>query len=69
MNNKTVLSFDWLNNNHNIVKIFMTATYEALDYLPFLNKLEVLKDADYNNNNVKDFYRYESQDTVTPIIQ
>ena len=39
------------------------------DYLPFKEPLQVLKDADYYNNNVKDFYRYESQDTITPIVQ
>lgn len=69
MNNNTVFSFNWLNNNDNIVKILMSATYEALDYLPWKNKLITLKDADYNNNNVKDFYRYEKQDTVLPVIQ
>lgn len=69
MNNKTVLSFNWLNNNSDVIKIFMTATYESLDYLPFKEPLQVLKDADYYNNNVKDFYRYESQDTITPIVQ
>lgn len=69
MNPKTVLSFNWLNNNDNIIKIFMTATYESLDYLPFRNKLKGLKHADYTKNNVKDFYRYENEGTILPIVQ
>lgn len=69
MNNKTVLSFNWINNNDDIIKIFMTATYESLDYLPFKEPLQILKEADYYENNVDGFYRYEKQDTIIPVIQ
>ncbi|WP_121609835.1 DEAD/DEAH box helicase family protein [Mesobacillus foraminis] len=44
-NTKTELSFNFLNENSNAVKIFMTATSEGLGYLPWKHKLEVLKKA------------------------
>lgn len=68
-NTKTELSFNLLNNNNKAIKIFMTATPEGLDYLPWINKLEVLHEANYYNNQVKEMYRYEQNETVEAIVQ
>ncbi|MFF3025223.1 DEAD/DEAH box helicase family protein [Gottfriedia sp. NPDC057948] len=67
-NTKTELAFNFLNQNKKAIKIFMTATSEGLGYLPWNNKLEVLNEANYYNNNVKDMYRYEQNETVLAVI-
>ncbi|WP_291650949.1 DEAD/DEAH box helicase family protein [Clostridium sp.] len=69
INSKTILSFDWLNNNENAVKILMTGTYESLFYLPFDSKIEVLKEADYYNNNVESLLRYEERETALSVVE
>jgi hypothetical protein len=68
-NTKTELAFDFLNQNDKAIKIFMTATSEGLYYLPWKNELEVLKEANFYNNQVKDMYRYEQNGTVAAIVQ
>lgn len=67
-NTRTELAFDFLNENTEAIKIFMTATSEGLGYLPWKNKLEVLHVANYYNNQVKDMYRYEQNETVLAVI-
>ncbi|MDN4493360.1 DEAD/DEAH box helicase family protein [Ureibacillus aquaedulcis] len=67
-NTKTELSFNYLNENTDAVKIFMTATSDGLFYLPWKNKFEVLKEANFYNNSVKDLYRYEKDETVLSVI-
>ncbi|MGG4490824.1 DEAD/DEAH box helicase family protein [Metabacillus idriensis] len=67
-NTKTELSFNFLNQNVEAVKIFMTGTYDGLYYLPWNNQLEVLKEANYYNNSVKDMFRYEQDETVAAVV-
>ncbi|MEI2330796.1 DEAD/DEAH box helicase family protein, partial [Priestia megaterium] len=67
-NTQTELSFDFLNENTKTIKIFMTGTSEGLYYLPWINKLEILHEANYYNNQVKDMYRYEQNETVSAVI-
>ncbi|PFZ06586.1 hypothetical protein COL63_27450 [Bacillus pseudomycoides] len=67
-NTKTELAFDFLNENTEAIKIFMTATSGGLGYLPWTNKLEVLHEANYYNNQVKDMFRYEQNETVAAVI-
>ncbi|OZT10639.1 hypothetical protein CHN50_20955 [Priestia aryabhattai] len=67
-NTKTELAFDFLNENTKAIKIFMTGTSDGLYYLPWINKLEVLHEANYYNNQVKDMYRYEQNETVSAVI-
>jgi hypothetical protein len=67
-NPKTELSFRFLNQNNKAIKIFMTATSEGLSYLPWNNKIEVLNEANFYNNNVKDMYRYEQDETALTVI-
>ncbi|MCZ0872772.1 DEAD/DEAH box helicase family protein [Peribacillus sp. AS_2] len=68
-NARTELIFNYLNQNDKAVKILMTGTYDGLYYLPWENKLEVLKEADYYNNNIKDLFRYEQDETVLSVVQ
>lgn len=68
-NTKTELSFNFLNENMNAVKIYMTATSEGLYYLPWMNELKVLKEANFYNNQVKDLYRYENPETISSVIK
>jgi hypothetical protein len=67
-NTRTELAFNFLNQNDKAVKIFMTATAEGLYYLPWNNELEVLKEANFYNNQVKDLYRYEQNETVSSVV-
>lgn len=67
-NTKTELAFNFLNQNDKATKILMTATSEGLHYLPWKNELEVLKEANFYNNQVKDMYRYEKDETVAAVI-
>ncbi|MED0977009.1 DEAD/DEAH box helicase family protein [Bacillus paranthracis] len=67
-NTRTELAFNFLNQNDKAVKIFMTATSEGLYYLPWNNELEVLKEANFYNNQVKDLYRYEQNETVLSVV-
>jgi len=67
-NTRTELAFNFLNQNDKAVKIFMTATSEGLYYLPWNNELEVLKEANFYNNQVKDFYRYENNEIVSSVV-
>lgn len=68
-NTKTELSFNFLNECYSAVKIFMTGTYDGLFYLPWKSELNVLKEANYYNNNVKDLYRFEKDETALSVIQ
>lgn len=68
-NSKTELAFDFLNESLDAVKIYMTGTSDGLFYLPWNRPLNILKEANYYNNSVKDLYRYESNETVSAIIQ
>ncbi|MCY8232885.1 DEAD/DEAH box helicase family protein [Priestia endophytica] len=68
-NTRTELSFDFLNENTEAIKIFMTGTSDGLYYLPWENKLEVLHEANYYNNQVKDMYRYEQNETASAVVQ
>jgi translation initiation factor 2 beta subunit (eIF-2beta)/eIF-5 len=67
-NTKTELAFNFLNQNSKAIKIFMTATADGLCYLPWTNKLEILKEANFYNNQVKDIYRYELNETVSAVV-
>lgn len=67
-NPKTELVFDFLDRNENAVKLFMSGTYQCLDYLPFTRPLEVLKEANYYNNNVESLNKYDKQETIGAII-
>lgn len=67
-NPKTELVFDFLDRNENAVKIFMSGTYQCLDYLPFTRPLELLKEANYYNNNVESLNKYDKQETIEAII-
>ncbi|SFG70820.1 DEAD/DEAH box helicase family protein [Sporolactobacillus nakayamae] len=67
-NTKTELAFNYLNRNHKAVKFFLTATHEGLYYLPWKNEIEVLKEANFANNSVKDLYRYEKDETASAAI-
>lgn len=68
INNNTHISFSWLNNNENAIKIFMTATYDSLFYLPFRNELITIKEANYENNNINGLWRYEKDETILSLI-
>lgn len=68
-NPATELAFNFLNDNEEAVKIFMTGTPDGLYYLPWAQGLKILKEADYYNNNVKDLYRYENDETVSSAIK
>lgn len=68
-NSKTELAFDFLNESLDAVKIYMTGTSDGLFYLLWNRPLNILKEANYYNNSVKDLYRYESNETVSAIIQ
>ncbi|MFP3361181.1 DEAD/DEAH box helicase family protein, partial [Planococcus sp. SIMBA_143] len=52
-NPATELAFNFLNDNEEAVKIFMTGTPDGLYYLPWAQGLKMLKEADYYNNKVK----------------
>ncbi|MFJ5762744.1 DEAD/DEAH box helicase family protein [Neobacillus sp. NPDC093182] len=67
-NTKTELSFNFINQNDKAVKIFMTATSDGLSYLPWKNNLEVLNEANFYNNNVKDMFRYEQDETALSVV-
>jgi Type III restriction enzyme, res subunit len=68
-NSKTELAFDFLEQNKKAIKIFMTATSEGLYYLTWKNRLEVLNEANYYNNNVKDLFRYEQNETIAAVVK
>ncbi|MDM5197586.1 hypothetical protein QUF79_06095 [Fictibacillus enclensis] len=67
-NTQTEVVFNFLNENTNAIKILMTGTYEGLGYLPWKNKLEILKEANYYNNNINNLYRYEEDETILAIV-
>ncbi|BBF41925.1 hypothetical protein lbkm_0605 [Lachnospiraceae bacterium KM106-2] len=67
-NPNTEYSFDFLDKNNKAVKIFMSGTYQCLDYLPFAKPLEVLKEANYYNNNVESLNRYDNAETIGAVI-
>lgn len=69
INNNTHISFSWLNSNDKVIKIFMTATYESLFYLPFKRSLITIKEANYTNNNINALWRYEKDETILSIIE
>nr|WP_297940063.1 DEAD/DEAH box helicase family protein [uncultured Lachnoclostridium sp.] len=67
-NPKTEIAFDFLDRNEMAIKIFMSGTYQCLEYLPFTRPLEVLKEANYYNNNVESLNKYDKQETIGAII-
>lgn len=67
-NTKTEVSFNYLNDHTDAIKIFMTATSDGLYFLPWKEKLESLKEANYYNNSVKDMFRYEQDDTALAVV-
>jgi superfamily II DNA or RNA helicase len=67
-NMSTELSFNFLNENTDSIKIFMTATSDGLDYLPWKKTLISLKEANFYNNSIKDLYRYEENETALAVI-
>lgn len=67
-NPKTEFAFNFLNQNNKAIKFYMTATSEGLSYLPWKNNLEVLNEANFYNNQVKDMYRYEQNETALAVV-
>ncbi|MDQ0861609.1 DEAD/DEAH box helicase family protein [Bacillus sp. V2I10] len=67
-NTQTEIVFNFLNKNIDSIKILMTGTYDGLKYLPWKNKLEILKEANYYNNNINNLYRYEKDETILAIV-
>lgn len=68
-NTRTELAFDFLNDNTEAIKIYMTGTSDGLFYLPWNEPLETLREADYFYNSAKDLYRYETDETIAAIMQ
>ncbi|WP_286184484.1 hypothetical protein [Bacillus sp. SD075] len=52
-NDETERSFDFINNEKEAVKIFLTGTPEPLQYVEFNKPVIIMTNVDYSNNNVE----------------
>lgn len=52
-NDETERSFDFINNEKDAVKIFLTGTPEPLQYVEFYKPVITMTNVDYSNNNVE----------------